>query len=91
MLPLLQDNERFEVAEPEAAVGGGHVDAEKPHLRVLVQQLMRGRCAGALGFGCERQQPLAGILAGGGLQCELLISQPEVHVRSFGKAIRWLV
>ena len=44
---------------------------------------MRGRCAGALGLGGKRQQPLARILARGGLQCGLFFSQPEIHVRSF--------
>ena len=56
---LLQHDQRFDVAEPEAAVFRGDVDAEKAHLRVLVQQLVRRRLARALDLGGERRQALA--------------------------------
>ena len=76
---FLQHQQGFETAQAESAVTGVDVDAEKSHLGIFADELVRRRHTGTLGLGCERHQPFAHVLARRRLQGELLVIESKVH------------
>jgi hypothetical protein len=76
---LLEHQQCLDVAEAEAAVAFGHVDAQEAHLGEFPDDRLVGRVVGLFALPGDVRQFRAGKVARGFLQRALFVGQLEIH------------